>query len=342
MSDSTPVITQFAPGKLMLAGEWAVLEPGNPCIVLAVNEGVTAKIVTSNKIIIDSPDVGLRNISLTSSLSPAEKQSFIFVRFAIKITLNYLRERCVVTRTFRLSIRSSLTYSGLGSSAASVVAVTKAILEFHDFDVFSKKAKQIIFKLSSLAHFQAQGFSGSCFDVAASTYAGTLVYKRFDPEWLSGELARCESVSKILGHTWPGLEIKPIELPEEMRVVSRFAGREASTRELVAKMGDFKKKNFPGYQAICNEIALVVNKLVHAIEVCDKQVCAKRAYDKEKILSLVRENRVLLKKLAEQSKINLETPEMKKLCDSAERCGGAAKFSGAGGGDCVISICFSP
>jgi len=330
------MITQFAPGKLMFAGEWAVLEPGNPCIVLAVNEGVTAEITPSDIIKIDSPDVGLRNISLTSSLSSAEEKSFIFTKSAIEVTLNYLRERCVVTRMFRLSITSSLAHSGLGSSAASVVAVTKAILEFHDCDVFSKKAQQIIFKLSSLAHFQAQGLSGSCFDVAASTYGGVLVYKRFDPEWLFQLLAMGTKVSEIVGCVWPGLEIKPIKLPEEMRVVSRFVGRVASTKELVAKMRDFKTGDREAYQKICCEIALVVNRLVHAIEACDKRVC-----DKENILSLIKENRLLLKKLGEQSRIELETPEIKKLCDSAERYGGAAKFSGAGGGDCVIAVCFS-
>ena len=319
----------------MLAGEWAVLEQGNPCIVLAVDEGVTAKITSDNKTIINAPDVGLRNINLTDRLSSTEKKTFIFVRLAIEISLKYLREQGVITRLFHLSIASSLAHSGLGSSAASVVAVTKAILQFHDCDIFSKKSKQTIFKLSSLAHFQAQDLSGSCFDVAASTYGGALVYKRFDPEWLSRLLARGESVSEIVGRTWPWLEIRPIELPKEMRVESRFVDRVASTKDLVARMSDFKKNYREAYQKICNEIAFVVNRLVHAIEVCDKQVCTK-----SKILILIKQNRLLLKKLAEQSGIDLETPEIIKLCDSAERCGGAAKFSGAGGGDCVIAISF--
>ncbi|KFN93532.1 phosphomevalonate kinase [Tetragenococcus muriaticus PMC-11-5] len=34
----------------------------------------------------------------------------------------------------------------------------------------------------------------------------------------------------------------------------------------------------------------------------------------------------------------IETPALKQLCDLAENCGGAAKSSGAGGGDCGIVI----
>ena len=31
-------------GKVMLAGEWAVLELGNPCIVMALDKGITATV----------------------------------------------------------------------------------------------------------------------------------------------------------------------------------------------------------------------------------------------------------------------------------------------------------
>ena len=64
------------------------------------------------------------------------------------------------------------------------------------------------------------------------------------------------------------------------------------------------------------------------------------ASDKEKILVLLKQNRVLLKELSDKSKNNLETPELAKLADLADALGAAGKFSGAGGGDCGIAVCF--
>jgi len=58
------------------------------------------------------------------------------------------------------------------------------------------------------------------------------------------------------------------------------------------------------------------------------------------ILHLIRQNRVLLKKLSELCGHQLEVPLLTQMISEAELCGGAAKFSGAGGGDCCIAICF--
>ncbi|MEM4363739.1 MAG: phosphomevalonate kinase, partial [Candidatus Diapherotrites archaeon] len=50
--------------------------------------------------------------------------------------------------------------------------------------------------------------------------------------------------------------------------------------------------------------------------------------------------RLALKNLGELSGTNLETEELRKIAEIAEKNGGAGKFSGAGGGDCGIAICF--
>ena len=50
----------------------------------------------------------------------------------------------------------------------------------------------------------------------------------------------------------------------------------------------------------------------------------------------IRYNRSLLQQLGERSGVQIETPVLKQLCQIAEKFGGAAKTSGAGGGDCGI------
>ena len=82
------------------------------------------------------------------------------------------------------------------------------------------------------------------------------------------------------------------------------------------------------YREICDDIALIVKEFVCALEACDR----------EAVISLIKKNRQLLQKLSVFSGANLETDEIKKICDQAELDGFAAKFSGAGGGDCVVVV----
>jgi phosphomevalonate kinase len=52
----------------------------------------------------------------------------------------------------------------------------------------------------------------------------------------------------------------------------------------------------------------------------------------------IRYNRKLLQALGNLSNVQIETPLLHQLCISAEQSCGAAKTSGAGGGDCGIVV----
>ena len=72
-----------------------------------------------------------------------------------------------------------------------------------------------------------------------------------------------------------------------------------------------------------------------------KLAIALKDMEKEKILQLITQNRHLLKTLSEKSENNLETKELSKIIETMGKFGAAAKFSGAGGGDCAIGVCYS-
>ena len=61
-------------------------------------------------------------------------------------------------------------------------------------------------------------------------------------------------------------------------------------------------------------------------------------HDLAGIQQCLRKNRKLLENLHEITGVEIETPTLKYLIESAERFGGAAKTSGAGGGDCGIVL----
>lgn len=53
---------------------------------------------------------------------------------------------------------------------------------------------------------------------------------------------------------------------------------------------------------------------------------------------MIRTNREIIQSMDKEATIDIETAHLKVLCSVAEKYGGAAKTSGAGGGDCGITI----
>ena len=334
-----------SPGKLMFAGEWAVLESGVPCIAMAVDKRIFVEIKEAEKISVKAKDIELgkkegvfeENKMKWENLKENDDKRILFAGKAIEVTLNYLKEKKVSLKTFSIDIKSDvskITFKGItqkigfGSSAAVTVAVAGAVLLFHGFDLNEEKTKKLLFKLSVISHYLAQGKLGSGFDVASSVYGGMLVYKKFDSQWVEKELEN--GLAKIVDKKWETLELTPLEIPKSFCLSVGFSGNSASTKELVLKIREFKKENPEEYGKIITSIREIVEKMIKAI----------KENDKEKILRLINENRMVLKELSDESKAGLETKELTRLIEEANKFKAAAKFSGAGGGDNGIAISF--
>ena len=52
---------------------------------------------------------------------------------------------------------------------------------------------------------------------------------------------------------------------------------------------------------------------------------------------MIRQNRMIIQQMDNEATVDIETENLKMLCDIGERYG-AAKTSGAGGGDCVSPL----
>lgn len=343
------MLTVRAPGKLMLSGEWSVLELSVPCIVLAVNRYVNVTIKEAKGITINAQDLNIKGIqakfrrnhlNYIGRTTEIERNKLFFAKRAIEMALRYLADKGARLKGFEISTDSeitavklrngSTTKAGFGSSAAAVVAIVAAILKLHQEEISSLKARETIYKLSCIAHYLAQDKIGSGFDVASSTYGGALIYKRFDPEWLTEQVQRDKKISDIVESKWKNFEAKPLTLPTDFTLCVGFTGYGASTKNLVLKMNAFREQEEDRYWEIIDKIKRTTQKLVEAI----------RKNKKEDILRLLSKNRMLLKELSEASGNNLETKELTGLIETANELGASAKFSGAGGGDCAIAVCF--
>ena len=131
------------------------------------------------------------------------------------------------------------------------------------FDIESKSAKDIVYKLSTIAHYFAQGKVGSAFDVAASTYGGATVYKRFDPDFLIKELGS-KTVKEVAEKEWSGFYAENLKIPDDFILLVGWTLESASTSAMVKQMDGFKNNNREEYNRMYNDIAKLVSDLVSA------------------------------------------------------------------------------
>ncbi len=329
------------PGKLMIAGEYAVLEPGYKAVVIAVNRYITAEIRPSLVNEISLPQLGLERITWNfdeeGTFFCRKDERLRFVKNAMDTAFHYLKEMGIMLLSFHLHIKSDLNDPvtgkkyGLGSSAAIVVAVISSILSFHgefsNDEVLIKDGTLMnIFKLSAIAHVKTQG-NGSGADIAAAVYGGWIKYSTFSSKWLLKEIERNRNITKLLNMPWSDLLIGRLSPPEELKLLVGWTQESVGTAPMVKKIEAFQNENREYYQEFLNDSFASVLALISAFEKGDVKKAIESLYN----------NRRALLELGERAGVNIETKRIKTLCTIADKFG-RGKSSGAGGGDCGIAF----
>lgn len=325
------MITEKAPGKLYIAGEYAVVENGFPAILVALNQFVYCSIEASangtGQIISHQYQNNAVQWHRQGDQMVVDQRDnpFSYILSAIQVTEEYARTLNQPLGVYDLHIDSELDSAsgkkyGLGSSAAVTVATVKALCKFYHLPVDNDR----IFKLAAIAHFAVQG-NGSLGDVAASVYGGWIAYHSFDRQWLA-EQRKFLDLTTLLNLPWPNLKIESLTAPANLALVIGWTGKPASTSQLVDKISVFKARQQAKYQEFLNASRNCIQRMIDGFH----------AGSLEMIQSEIRYNRSLLQELAKLSGVQIETPVLRHLCQIAEQFGGAAKTSGAGGGDCGI------
>lgn len=329
---SDGVVTAQAPGKLFIAGEYAVVETGYPAVIVALNQFVTVTVEPAAEFgSIDSKQYQETPIRWQRSgdemIFDNRDNPFHYILAAIKFTEQYARQLGRELKLYQLHVDSDLDSTdgkkyGLGSSAAVTVATVKALNQFYQLDMSLDQ----IYKLAAIAHLDIQG-NGSLGDIAASVYGGWIAYRSFDKAWLVAA-QRQYGLSELLNLTWPSLQIELLHAPTAMRLLIGWTGSPASTSRLVDKIALVKAEKRAQYDHFLSESKLILEQLIDAF----------RQQDLAGIQRSIRANRDTLTQLAQFSGVEIETPKLRRLRELAEAMGGAAKFSGAGGGDCGIAL----
>lgn len=323
------------PGKLMIAGEYAVLEPNQKAVVMAVNRYITAYIKPSRRNQLSLPQLEFEDITWEVRDEKVEfnvsDSRLSFIQNSISVVNQFLKERSVTIRPFQLEIISELDDPlsgkkyGLGSSAAVVVAVISAILHLHS-DGKESLSLDEIFKLSAITHLKTQN-SGSGADIVAAVYGGWLEYSAFSSEWILIELEQGKQLRPLIEKSWPNLSVRSLIPPSSLRLAVGWTKESAATAPMITSVQKFRERNLKEYNEFLRESSISVARLIQSF---DKNDCT------EAIISLA-QNRKALLKLGEDAGITIETAELKTLCAIADTFG-SGKSSGAGGGDCGIAF----
>ena len=286
-------IVARAPGKLVVLGEYAVLD-GAPALVLAVDRYAVATLEPSR-----DGECSLR----TLSPEPIERR---FAPGAPSGTpLVDLVTASVAARAWRGSLDSTELYSGatklgLGSSAAALCAFAGAWHAYARADGNAAPTPT----LAGLVrlHRAFQGGRGSGIDVAAS-FAGGVVEFRLDPSGMP--------------------RIGSVRLPNSVGFAGIFTGRSASTPEFVARYRDWKA-------ARPAEAAAMIRRLGAAAEAGCAAASGEAA---DAFVEAIADYGRGLRDLGVAIGADIVTAEHRQIGEHARRHGVAYKVSGAGGGD---------
>ncbi len=320
------------PGKLMVAGEYAVLEPNQPLIVMAVNRFVYCTIESQTEGSLHLVDLGLDHVKWEfhdwEIFLNNEDPRLNFIKNALQLSLQFLQEKDRDFSVFSLTVRSELDDAsgkkyGLGSSAAVVTAVISSVLKLFNKGV----SKEVIFKLAAMAHTVTQQ-SGSGADIAASTFGGMMKYTSFQAEWLLKEMAEIQSVKTIVEKKWPYYSNQSLQLPKEVKLFVGWTGKPASTTNLVKEVRQLKETNLTAYDQFLHKSRTAVELIVKGMMEGDSQL----------FFEGITGNRHALAELGKIANVSIETEKLHQLSIVAEQLGGAGKLSGAGGGDCGLAF----
>lgn len=321
------LIEAQAPGKLVLVGEYAVLEGGlGLAVAVDVRAGarVTAVSGQGNQLVISDTGERFRFHWVSASGPRWEQNSPGAFGMPLEACAEILTARgllpcaselpaCeieLVTAAFYQTGKDGQRLKlGLGSSAAVVVALTGALLRFAGGPAL---ARQELIDICCEAHRRLQGGNGSGIDVATSITGGTVVVNT------SHQTA---SGSRIV-------QAQPVAWPRRLRIVAVWSGQSASTPAMLGRLRAFRERNAAHFASHMQRLGATAGQAVAAF----------RVDDVDGLFSAVAGYESGLRRLDEAAGIGIFSPVHERLRTIATKHAAVYKPSGAGGGDFGIAL----
>lgn len=311
----TAIIETDAPGKLVLIGEYAVLE-GAPAIAVAVdframvslqsikssecsllirndNTRISFHWDSSGKIDWADPDIGGRGTLLESAAA-------ILTEYGLMPKEPPGIALCIGSESFYSHADDgSRLKLGLGSSAAVSVAVTGAL---HRLFTGEAAAKSDLLEICLRVHRRFQGELGSGIDVASALFGG-LISLEPNPA----------SLPRVTLLTWP----------DKLFALPVWTGVPASTTSMLAMANAFRESSPERHRLHMVALRNIANETLQAW----------RDNDNVMLLGMIKEYSRELENYDSDSHIGIFSPSHRFLQRLSVARGAVYKPAGAGGGD---------
>jgi len=320
-----------APGKLVLIGEYVVLE-GAPAVVMAVNRRARVELTESPSGLwsVTAPDFAPQSVAfdfedggklrwLDDSGDASDRFGLverIFDELAVTGVTNLERSPPFVatldTRGFFHTAHDGRSKLGLGSSAALTVALTSALVGWTASEGFAALDGVGLQRFVDLNR-RAQGGLGSGIDIAASLLGGVIRYQ-----------LEADGVSVRLS--------SPLSLPEDLHTVCIWTGRSAMTSDFLEVLRARRADDSQGTGRALSRLGEISSTAIAALE-------ERRSAT---FLEAVDAFWDALADLGNHVGLPILSEEHRRLRRLAGECGAAYKPSGAGGGDFGLVFATEP
>ena len=317
-------VLSTAPGKVVLLGEYSVLQ-GGTALAMAVDRQVRVRIkakstgdctvcaptlspcavhfnVAENgqvRWLRDENESGHRFFDLLQSVvdSLSEEGAIRFQtqqRFDIELDSTALH---------LLDPRGSWVKLGLGSSAALTVALAEAFVKYTGQPRWSlDRWMPALIK----AHRRFQGGQGSGVDIAASLHGGLIEYR-----WINKRPC-----------------VDHLRLPSGLKFVFVWSGQSASTHQLLQQLRSWRENHGVNYTRCMDELGSISSDAIEAI----------RQGNTAGFLAATDRFSAAVAELGVRSGLEIFNPAHQNLLDMAKKARLVYKPCGAGGGDLGVAM----
>jgi phosphomevalonate kinase len=275
----------LVPGKVFLAGEYAVLE-GGVAVLAAVSRYARGQYLP-----------GLEPSSPLIALTMER------TRTALGAMVATLPPGAALVDT--TAFTQGHVKLGLGSSAAAAVAAAGAM--FEDAGLSLGTHRELLYQVADAAHRAAQGGVGSGADVAVAVHGGFLQFCR-----PAAGVPVCSQLSA----------------PPGLHMVVFWTGTAARTADLLRAVRRYADAEGASYQRVMDSLKAAAGQFAEAFAANDAHgaVVAAGVYGET------------LSALGRATNVPIVTPCFDRMAAFARGLGGAAKPSGAGGGDVGLAF----
>lgn len=286
-----------APGKLVISGEYVVLE-GAWALVAAVDRRAVARFTAGSAPGFDRSGDRPSGSPDRAGLPP---EAAAASRMAEEVCGSVPHELSLDVHALREAGRKL----GLGSSAAGAVAAAGAVFAWHGHDLEAPKTRRQILD-AALAGHRAVAPEGSGIDVAASVTGGLIRFRR------DGE----------------AVEVDRVAMPRRIVLRVIWTSTEARTSDYLTAVRALGERD-PGSHA----------RLLGALrEASDVLIDAVESDDPESAVAATEAHARAMDELGRAAGVPIVDERLERIAQIARAAGGAAKPSGAGGGDVALAV----